>query len=84
MKNLTICLCAVLFCVLPACSALCGSGPGVVPGVKGSSSNSSLMHSVMKLTSLSSNGPIQNLAFFLLANLVASRDCRGILQKVAG
>ncbi|XP_011487171.1 rotatin isoform X2 [Oryzias latipes] len=66
-----------------ACSALCGSGPGVVPGVKGSSSssNSSLMHSVMKLTSLSSNGPIQNLAFFLLANLVASRDCRGILQK---
>uniref|UniRef100_A0A3P9JKF2 Rotatin n=1 Tax=Oryzias latipes TaxID=8090 RepID=A0A3P9JKF2_ORYLA len=46
-----------------------------------SSSNSSLMHSVMKLTSLSSNGPIQNLAFFLLANLVASRDCRGILQK---
>uniref|UniRef100_A0A8C7YUW0 Rotatin n=1 Tax=Oryzias sinensis TaxID=183150 RepID=A0A8C7YUW0_9TELE len=66
-----------------ACSALCGSGPGVVPGVKGSSSssNSSLMHSIMKLTSLSPNGPIQNLAFFLLANLVASRDCRGILQK---
>uniref|UniRef100_A0A3B3DE61 Rotatin n=1 Tax=Oryzias melastigma TaxID=30732 RepID=A0A3B3DE61_ORYME len=46
-----------------------------------SSSNSSLMHSVMKLTSLASSGPIQSLAFFLLANLAASRDCRGILQK---
>uniref|UniRef100_A0A3B3DDZ0 Rotatin n=1 Tax=Oryzias melastigma TaxID=30732 RepID=A0A3B3DDZ0_ORYME len=66
-----------------ACSALCGSSPCVAPGVKGSSSssNSSLMHSVMKLTSLASSGPIQSLAFFLLANLAASRDCRGILQK---
>ncbi|KAF6722858.1 Rotatin [Oryzias melastigma] len=66
-----------------ACSALCGSSPGVAAGVKGSSSssNSSLMHSVMKLTSLASSGPIQSLAFFLLANLAASRDCRGILQK---
>uniref|UniRef100_A0A8C7YZJ6 Rotatin n=1 Tax=Oryzias sinensis TaxID=183150 RepID=A0A8C7YZJ6_9TELE len=64
-------------------TANCTTGLQALPGVKGSSSssNSSLMHSIMKLTSLSPNGPIQNLAFFLLANLVASRDCRGILQK---
>ncbi|KAM4533766.1 rotatin isoform 2-T2 [Odontesthes bonariensis] len=64
-----------------ACSSLCGSGPSVVPGSKGSS-GSSLMHSVMKLTSLApDNSPIQNLAFSLLTNLAVSRDCRCILQK---
>ncbi|XP_037550072.1 rotatin [Nematolebias whitei] len=65
----------------PACSSVCSSSPSGVPGSKGSS-NSSLMHSVMKLTSLASdNSPIQNLAFSLLVNLTASRDCRCILQK---
>ncbi|XP_037829180.1 rotatin isoform X2 [Kryptolebias marmoratus] len=64
-----------------ACSSLCSSSPSGVPGSKGSSNNS-LMHSVMKLTSLASdNGPIQNLAFSLLVNLTVSRDCRCILQK---
>ncbi|KAM4718964.1 rotatin isoform 2-T2 [Anableps anableps] len=64
-----------------ACSSLCGSSPSGVPGAKGSS-NTSLMHSVMKLSSLApDNSPIQNLSFFLLTNLAVSRDCRCILQK---
>uniref|UniRef100_A0A673AQP6 Rotatin n=1 Tax=Sphaeramia orbicularis TaxID=375764 RepID=A0A673AQP6_9TELE len=65
-----------------SCSSLCGSGPGVASGSKGSSS-SSLMHSVMKLASgvAPDNSPIQNLAFSLLANLSTSRECRGLLQK---
>ncbi|CAK6971229.1 rotatin [Scomber scombrus] len=65
-----------------ACSSLCGGGPGVVPGLKGTSS-SSLMNSVMKLASgiAPDNSPIQKLAFSLLANLAMSRDCRGFLQK---
>uniref|UniRef100_A0A8C5GS52 Rotatin N-terminal domain-containing protein n=1 Tax=Gouania willdenowi TaxID=441366 RepID=A0A8C5GS52_GOUWI len=65
-----------------ACSALCGSGPAVVSGSK-SSSTSSLMQSVMKLTSgfTVDYTPIHNLAFCLLTNLVQSRDCRGLLQK---
>lgn len=42
------------------------------------------MHSVMKLASALApdNSIIQNLAFSLLANLVMSRDCRCLLQKV--
>uniref|UniRef100_A0A8C5GS89 Rotatin N-terminal domain-containing protein n=1 Tax=Gouania willdenowi TaxID=441366 RepID=A0A8C5GS89_GOUWI len=65
-----------------SCSALCGSGPAVVSGSK-SSSTSSLMQSVMKLTSgfTVDYTPIHNLAFCLLTNLVQSRDCRGLLQK---
>ncbi|KAK7879371.1 hypothetical protein WMY93_030707 [Mugilogobius chulae] len=65
-----------------ACSSLCGSGPGVVPGSKGSSGNS-LMHSIMKLASgvAPDNSSIQKLAFYLLTNLSISRDCRGLLQK---
>ncbi|XP_072306821.1 rotatin isoform X2 [Eucyclogobius newberryi] len=65
-----------------ACSSLCGSGPGVVPGSKGSS-GSSLMHSIMKLASgfAPDNSSIQKLAFYLLTNLSISRDCRGLLQK---
>ncbi|XP_054893748.1 rotatin isoform X2 [Poeciliopsis prolifica] len=65
----------------PACSSLCGSSPSGVPGSKGSS-NASLMHSVVKLSSIApDNSPIQNLSFSLLTNLVVSRDCRCILQK---
>lgn len=65
----------------PACSSLCASSPSVVAGSKGSSSTS-LMHSVMKLSSLApDNSPIHNLTFSLLTNLAVSRDCRGILQK---
>uniref|UniRef100_A0A3B4A2J4 Rotatin n=1 Tax=Periophthalmus magnuspinnatus TaxID=409849 RepID=A0A3B4A2J4_9GOBI len=65
-----------------ACSSLCGSGPGVVPGSKGSS-GSSLMHSIIKLASgvAPDNSSIQKLAFYLLTNLSISRDCRGLLQK---
>ncbi|KAM9337415.1 rotatin [Symphorus nematophorus] len=65
-----------------ACSSLCGGGPGVAAGCKGTLSNS-LMHSVMKLASgvAPDNSPIQKLAFSLLANLAMSRDCRGLLQK---
>ncbi|XP_022599965.1 rotatin [Seriola dumerili] len=65
-----------------ACSSLCGSGPGVPPGLKCTSS-SSLMHAVMKLAAgvAPDNSPIQKLAFSLLANLAMSRDCRGLLQK---
>uniref|UniRef100_A0A665VKZ6 Rotatin n=1 Tax=Echeneis naucrates TaxID=173247 RepID=A0A665VKZ6_ECHNA len=65
-----------------ACSSLCTSGPGVPPGMKGTSS-SSLMHAVMKLASgvAPDNSPVQRLAFYLLANLAISRDCRGLLQK---
>ncbi|XP_026218879.1 rotatin isoform X2 [Anabas testudineus] len=65
-----------------ACSSLCGGGPGVAPGSKGTS-GSSLMHSVMKLTTgfAPDNSPLQKLAFSLLANLAMSRDCRGLLQK---
>ncbi|XP_012712810.2 rotatin isoform X1 [Fundulus heteroclitus] len=65
----------------PACSSLCGSTPSGVPGSKGSS-NTSLMLSVMKLTSLApDNSPIQSLSFSLLTNMAASRDCRCIMQK---
>uniref|UniRef100_A0A8C6NVL7 Rotatin n=1 Tax=Nothobranchius furzeri TaxID=105023 RepID=A0A8C6NVL7_NOTFU len=61
----------------PACSSLCSSVPGGVPGSKGS-----LMHSVMKLTSLTADcSAVQSLAFSLLVNLTVSRDCRCILQK---
>ncbi|XP_026147911.1 rotatin isoform X2 [Mastacembelus armatus] len=65
-----------------ACSSLCGGGPGIVPGSKGTSSTS-VMHCVMKLASglAPDNSPTQKLAFSLLANLVVSRDCRGVLQK---
>ncbi|XP_040921403.1 rotatin isoform X2 [Toxotes jaculatrix] len=65
-----------------ACSSLCGSGPGVPQGWKGTS-GSSLMHAVMKLALgvAPDNSPIQKLAFSLLANLAMSRDCRGLLQK---
>uniref|UniRef100_A0A8C5GTE2 Rotatin N-terminal domain-containing protein n=1 Tax=Gouania willdenowi TaxID=441366 RepID=A0A8C5GTE2_GOUWI len=72
--------CTTGVCV--SCSALCGSGPAVVSGSK-SSSTSSLMQSVMKLTSgfTVDYTPIHNLAFCLLTNLVQSRDCRGLLQK---
>uniref|UniRef100_A0A3Q2CYB9 Rotatin n=1 Tax=Cyprinodon variegatus TaxID=28743 RepID=A0A3Q2CYB9_CYPVA len=65
----------------PACSSLCGSSLSGAPGSKGSS-NTSLMNSVMKLTSLApDNSPIQNLCFSLLTNLAVSRDCRCALQK---
>uniref|UniRef100_A0A1A7XBW8 Rotatin n=2 Tax=Iconisemion striatum TaxID=60296 RepID=A0A1A7XBW8_9TELE len=61
----------------PACSSLCSSVPGGTPGSKGS-----LMHSVMKLTSLTADcSAVQSLAFSLLVNLTVSRDCRCILQK---
>nr|XP_054607097.1 rotatin isoform X3 [Nothobranchius furzeri] len=61
----------------PACSSLCSSVPGGVPGSKGS-----LMHSVMKLTSLTADcSAVQSLSFSLLVNLTVSRDCRCILQK---
>uniref|UniRef100_A0AAV2L739 Rotatin N-terminal domain-containing protein n=1 Tax=Knipowitschia caucasica TaxID=637954 RepID=A0AAV2L739_KNICA len=65
-----------------ACSCLCGSGPGVAPGSKGSS-GSSLMLSIMKLASgiAPDNSSIQKLSFYLLSNLCISRDCRGLLQK---
>ncbi|XP_032359217.1 rotatin isoform X2 [Etheostoma spectabile] len=65
-----------------ACSCVCGGGPGVALGSKGTPSNS-LMHSVMKLASgvAADNSPVQKLAFCLLANLAMSRDCRGLLQK---
>lgn len=67
---------------LSGCSALCGSCPA--SGSKASLGNS-LMHSVMKLASgvAPDNSSIQKLAFFLLANLSLSRDCRGSLQKVS-
>ncbi|XP_059183330.1 rotatin [Centropristis striata] len=65
-----------------ACSSVCGGGPGVASGSKGTPGNS-LMHCVMKLASgvATDNSPVQKLAFCLLANLAMSRDCRGILQK---
>ncbi|XP_061778049.1 rotatin isoform X2 [Nerophis ophidion] len=65
-----------------ACTSVCGSGPGVAPGQKGTSGGS-LMHSVIRLASgvAADHSPIQKLSFFLLANLVMSRDCRGVLQK---
>ncbi|XP_038123277.1 rotatin isoform X2 [Cyprinodon tularosa] len=65
----------------PACSSLCGSSLSGAPGSKGSS-NTSLMNSVMKLTSLApDNSPIQNLCFSLVTNLAVSRECRCALQK---
>uniref|UniRef100_A0A3Q2FUN4 Rotatin n=1 Tax=Cyprinodon variegatus TaxID=28743 RepID=A0A3Q2FUN4_CYPVA len=72
-----------LLCVYTAnCSSLCGSSLSGAPGSKGSS-NTSLMNSVMKLTSLApDNSPIQNLCFSLLTNLAVSRDCRCALQKL--
>uniref|UniRef100_A0A8C2ZKS9 Rotatin n=1 Tax=Cyclopterus lumpus TaxID=8103 RepID=A0A8C2ZKS9_CYCLU len=65
-----------------ACSCVCGGGPSVAPGSKGSPGNS-LMHSVMKLASgvAPDNSPVQKLSFCLLANLAMSRDCRCLLQK---
>ncbi|XP_048832883.1 rotatin isoform X2 [Brienomyrus brachyistius] len=66
----------------PACSSLCWGGPGHAP-VQRSPTGGSLMHSVMKLATLlapENSGP-QRLAFCLLANLAASRDCKGLLQK---
>ncbi|XP_019727440.1 rotatin isoform X1 [Hippocampus comes] len=65
-----------------ACSSVCGGGSGVASGPKGTASGS-LMHSIMKLASgiAPDNSAIQKLSFSLLANLVMSRDCRGVLQK---
>uniref|UniRef100_A0A672JFT4 Rotatin n=1 Tax=Salarias fasciatus TaxID=181472 RepID=A0A672JFT4_SALFA len=65
-----------------ACSSLCGAGPAVVPGSKGSLS-SSLMHCVLKLSSglAPDSSPIQSLSFSLLANLAMSRECRCLLQR---
>uniref|UniRef100_A0A8C6XSL3 Rotatin n=1 Tax=Naja naja TaxID=35670 RepID=A0A8C6XSL3_NAJNA len=42
-----------------------------------------LMHNIMKLAiqTLSENGIIQQMTFNLLANLVVSQDCKGVLQK---
>ncbi|XP_042366374.1 rotatin [Plectropomus leopardus] len=75
-------LCVYTANCTPACSCVCGGGPGVAPGSKGTPSNS-LMHCVMKLASgvAPDNSPVQKLAFCLLANLAMSRDCRGLLQK---
>uniref|UniRef100_A0A3B3RWQ3 Rotatin n=1 Tax=Paramormyrops kingsleyae TaxID=1676925 RepID=A0A3B3RWQ3_9TELE len=46
----------------------------------------SVLHSVMKLATLLApeNSGHQRLAFCLLANLAASRDCKGLLQKMDG
>ncbi|KAJ8376596.1 hypothetical protein SKAU_G00071760 [Synaphobranchus kaupii] len=65
-----------------ACSSLCWSNTGQGPFPRGPT-NSSLMHSVMKLAShvAPDNSPIQHLAFSLLSNLAISRDCKGVLQK---
>ncbi|KAJ8279722.1 hypothetical protein COCON_G00067880 [Conger conger] len=65
-----------------ACSSLCGSHTGQGPFPRGPT-NSSLMHSVMKLAShvAPENSLIQHLAFSLLSNLAISRDCKGLLQK---
>ncbi|XP_077480740.1 rotatin-like [Stigmatopora argus] len=65
-----------------ACSSMCSGGSNVLPGPKAPASGS-LMHSIMKLASgiAADNSPIHKLALSLLANLVISRDCRGILQK---
>nr|XP_057915387.1 rotatin isoform X2 [Doryrhamphus excisus] len=65
-----------------ACSSVCGGGPGVPPGPKGTSGGS-LMQSVMRLASVvaTDGGAIHKLSFSLLANLAMSRDCRGVLQK---
>ncbi|XP_064189190.1 rotatin isoform X2 [Anguilla rostrata] len=65
-----------------ACSSLCWSNAGQGPFPRGPT-NSSLMHSVMKLAShvAAENSPVQRLAFSLLSNLAISRDCKGVLQK---
>ncbi|XP_049604680.1 rotatin [Syngnathus scovelli] len=62
-----------------ACSSVCSGG---LPGPK-STTSGSLMHSIMRLASgiAPDNSITQKLAFSLLANLVMSRDCRGVLQK---
>lgn len=77
------CGCLFVFVFFPACSTLCGGGPGGASGSKCTLGNS-LMHSVMKLASgvAPDNSTIQKLAFSLLANLAMSRECRGLLQKV--
>uniref|UniRef100_A0A3B3RUR3 Rotatin n=1 Tax=Paramormyrops kingsleyae TaxID=1676925 RepID=A0A3B3RUR3_9TELE len=66
----------------PACSSLCWSGPGHAP-VQRTPTGGSVLHSVMKLATLLApeNSGHQRLAFCLLANLAASRDCKGLLQK---
>uniref|UniRef100_A0A8D2Q8C8 Rotatin n=1 Tax=Varanus komodoensis TaxID=61221 RepID=A0A8D2Q8C8_VARKO len=79
-----------LLCVYTAnypsgCGSLCVSSSGLSPlqTAQRTAAGNSLMHSIVKLASQTpaENSVIQQMTFNLLANLVISHDCKGILQK---
>ncbi|XP_070603560.1 rotatin isoform X2 [Erythrolamprus reginae] len=79
-----------LLCVYTAnyssgCASLCVASCSLCSfqTTQRTAAGNSLMHNIMKLATqtLSENGIIQQMTFNLLANLVVSQDCKGVLQK---
>ncbi|XP_007439991.1 rotatin-like [Python bivittatus] len=79
-----------LLCVYTAnypsgCASLCVTSSGLCPfqTTQRTAAGNALMHHIMKLATqtLSENSVIQQMTFNLLANLVISQDCKGVLQK---
>ncbi|XP_061450623.1 rotatin isoform X2 [Rhineura floridana] len=79
-----------LLCVYTAnypsgCGSLCVASGGLSPlqTAQRTAAGNSLMHSIVKLASQTpaENCIIQQMTFNLLANLVVSHDCKGVLQK---
>ncbi|XP_053106081.1 rotatin isoform X3 [Hemicordylus capensis] len=79
-----------LLCVYTAnypsgCGSLCMSSGRFSPlqTAQRTAAGNSLMHSIVKLASQTSaeNSVIQQMTFNLLANVVVSHDCKGVLQK---
>ncbi|KAM6453844.1 rotatin isoform 1-T1 [Liasis olivaceus] len=79
-----------LLCVYTAnypsgCASLCVASSGLCPfqTTQRTAAGNALMHNIMKLATqtLSENSVIQQITFNLLANLVISQDCKGVLQK---
>lgn len=73
--------------IFKGCASLCVASSSFCPfqTTQRTVAGNSLMHNIMKLATqtLSENGIIQQMTFNLLANLVISPDCKGLLQKVS-
>ncbi|XP_013919712.1 PREDICTED: rotatin [Thamnophis sirtalis] len=79
-----------LLCVYSAnypsgCASLCVASSSMCSfqTTQRTAAGNSFMHNIMKLATqtLSENSIIQQMTFNLLANLVVSQDCKGVLQK---
>lgn len=72
--------------IFKGCASLCVASSSLCSfqTTQRTATGNSLMHNIMKLATqtLSENGIIQQMTFNLLANLVVSQDCKGVLQKV--